>query len=310
MVTYLGLENTSFDPIEIYSIYIPHEKIINIWSRFDELRKIRNYVSHPTQIQHAFVLGASRTGKSTLALEYMKRNPPIYTEEQLIRKVAYCEVPQKYTESELYESILESLQVPKLKSRYTIGELKRRVVEHLKNQCVELLFLDELQHILRGAVKPIIAMDTLKHIANISNVVLVCLGNPSVDQLRKSDLQYKTRFEPIPLHRFKEFDKSYCELLYNIQKKLKYNRVALYNPNTGIPQVIHKKTLGLIGITINLLYHALKIAYSNVNESSKLYGNIDLDVIEAASEILQSGRGDDELIEGLTIDLIDNFELR
>ncbi len=84
----------------------------------------------------------------------------------------------------------------------------------------------------------------------------------------------------------------------------------MYNPNTGIPQVIHKKTLGLIGITVNLLYHALKIAYSTEKESNELYGNIDLDVIEAASKTLQSGRGDDELIEGLTIDLVDNFELR
>lgn len=279
----------------IQKSWVKHEQIEEKWKKFDQLRELRNKAEYGTHIQHGILIGPSGVGKSTLAEKYTDKHPLLRLEEKHKRPVVYMEIPEPFTVGEFFSSLIEHLGGTLVGTR-TIGALKRRVIHHLTNLEVELLFLDEIQYINYSKhVRPEKAMELIKHIANISKVVLVLIGPPEANKLRLFNKQYKRRFEKIEIKRFNYCDQAFCNFLCENEKQIGISfSDRPWNPDEALPTVIHKMSYG-IPDTIKKIYRQVAFIIREKEIDSK---KVSVEILhDAYKRYLLSG-GEEDVIEG------------
>jgi len=271
---------------KIYSLFIGHPYVDNIFNILDELRKRRNSVKDPSEIQHAFIMGPSGVGKTTLIRAYADQNPRRSEIEKDCVPVVRAEIPQPLSAGSFYDSILNALGAL-LVRRQTIDEKKLRVVHHLKGLGTEILILDEFQHLFSKRNNEEM-MDMVKHLANISNVVLVCVGHNEINNLR-NNAQYKRRFKVINLPRFVACDDAFINLLWNVERKLHLrNESRLWDKETGVPQWLHETTGGILGFLMPLIQEAARIAITP-DDRGYCKERIDKEVLQQAYDAAPDG---------------------
>ncbi|MCR8633204.1 TniB family NTP-binding protein [Paenibacillus radicis (ex Xue et al. 2023)] len=292
----------------VASLYITHPRLKKIWGMLDSIRKHNKFQGGSNSPRHRFVIGLSGVGKTQMMRRYAElevNKGHIYIDEEGteidIRPVVYVNLPDPFTIMELYQSIIYSLGAPQLPGRPRIGEVKRQVFTILEAQKVEMLILDEMDHILKSRfVKNEEAMSAIKHITNHGSVSVICVGTPEIEELRKFDPQHFRRYPPTRLERFKDCDKDFLELMNSIEEQLlPPNRVGFGFKDSILPSLLHKASYGLVGYLTPIIqetYDLLGVFNDNFNEEtdglnlnfiSKLeeaYGNIVGDVAEEEME--------------------------
>ncbi|MCL6444668.1 MAG: TniB family NTP-binding protein [Alicyclobacillus sp.] len=246
----------------ISDLYVEHPKVKQIWRILDSRRSHRKIGQGKNSPMHLFVIGDGGVGKTQMALRYINKNPE-YTlindagTEIDIKPIVYVEVPNPFTIGEFYQSIVKELGAPPLSGRPTIGEIKRQAFTLLEKQQVEMMVLDEMDHILSSQISNKAAMDAIKHVANQSNVSLVCMGTPASDNLRKLDFQIFRRLPVVRLDRFAECDQEFCNLLANIEEQISPpRRLGLGSMESGLPQLLHRWSKGIVGLLTPIIQEA------------------------------------------------------
>ncbi len=279
----------------IAQLNIRYPKINRICTMLDSIRAHRNMGNGKNSARHSFIIGKSGVGKTIMVKGYVEKYPG-YThtaengDETDIMPVVYVELPDPFTIQELYQTILQKLGAPELPGRPTTGDLKRQVLKCIQNQKVEMLILDEMDYILASRhVKPIEAMDTIKHIGNQTNISLVCVGTPDAGDLRTLNDQYFRRLAPIYLDRFNEVDDEFCSFLEEIEDQIQPpERIGLGDIGTGLPQMLFGMSRGLVGFltpTIQEAYRLLGVFEPGFDGSTKVNLSVDV-LLEAYKNII------------------------
>tara|TARA_B110000211_G_scaffold57467_1_gene64239 strand:+ start:9400 stop:10383 length:984 start_codon:yes stop_codon:yes gene_type:complete len=139
------------------------------------------------------VAGESGTGKTTLSKRFLQDNCEKDSEEKDGVFGIYVEICGSGFEA-LYEDMLEQLHCknPKLGS---VASKKRRVIELINALDVKVVFIDEAQEGLPGAVLPSSGyIKLLKEFTNKTNASWVLLGPEKVKSIADIDEQMSERF--------------------------------------------------------------------------------------------------------------------
>lgn len=182
-----------------------------------------------------------------------------------------------------------------------------------------MLILDEMDHILTTRfVSEEQAMGAIKHITNVGNVSVICVGTHEIERLRKLDSQHFRRHPPTILERFVECDFGFYDLLASIEEQIKpkdpigfillrdsmevcddnQTQVKSLNPNEEkllgsakqLADTLHRGTYGLLGYLTPVLQEAYSLL--NVFELDFDENTQDLNLKKVLKEAYQNIIGD------------------
>lgn len=141
------------------------------------------------------IQGPSGVGKSTLVKEYIRSLEESKSHDPQKRTVLFVEMPSSPTKKNLAAAILAELKDPFAEARGHSAEVKfARVVLLLKNLGVEMLVLDEAQHLVdyrrNGAYE---AADWIKSLMNETSIAFVLIGLKRTENLLANE-QLRRRF--------------------------------------------------------------------------------------------------------------------
>lgn len=142
------------------------------------------------------IQGPSGVGKSTLVKEYIRSLEESEVNVPEKRTFLFVEMPSSPTKKNLAAAILAELKDPFAEARGHSAEVKfARVVLLLKNLGVEMLVLDEAQHLVdyrrNGAYE---AADWIKSLMNETSIAFVLIGLKRTENLLLANEQLRRRF--------------------------------------------------------------------------------------------------------------------
>lgn len=164
-----------------------------------------------------FMIGESRTGKSSVIEEFMNAHLPIRLEQGVEMPIVKVLVPSKPSVKGLAAEILRALGDP-LPDKGTEQVMTARLLLLLKTCKVRVLILDEGQHLVDKSSKYNLihhVSDWLKNLMNQSKVIVVIAGLEYAQTILSQNEQLRGRFtNKIIMPRFDwQEDQSRCEFL-------------------------------------------------------------------------------------------------
>ncbi|AOY00915.1 TniB family NTP-binding protein [Jeongeupia sp. USM3] len=217
------------------------------------------------QADGLLITGLSGAGKSTIIHTYCNEFPRTYEAQRTVIPVLLVPVPSSPTSRSLAAAILEAMG--DRKSHVGTGPEKTTRLRELFQRCgVEMLFLDEFQHLLfapnANAYRDVI--DWLKNLLEGTHTGLVGCGLPIAEQAVKSNEQLTRRFSPVfsikPFSQDVEDDfKEYRGILKVLETCLPLpSEVPLFEAN--LARRMHVASYGLLDYTIKILEGAVSAA--------------------------------------------------
>lgn len=242
---------------DISGMLVRHSAFTEILNELNYAFGMAPFLKQPPGL---FIIGESRTGKSTVAEKFAQMHKPVRTDEGLVSEVIYVQVPSKPTIKGLASEILSALQDP-LAEKGTEQQKTRRIL-HLIKQCkTRMLMLDEFHHFVdkssRYSVIHTVA-DWLKCLINEAGLVTVIIGLPYGQNVLVQNEQLRGRFKsPLIMPRFDWSDDNLRTEFLRLLKGF----TNMMNEHFDVPD-FHSEALGyrfylasggLIGYVFNLL---------------------------------------------------------
>lgn len=173
------------------SIIIPYPPHILFHSRCDYMRKLG--IANRGKPQMGLrMLAPSGSGKSTAALEYIAFVERLTPPTDSFVPIVYVALESATTSKRLMVQILHALGDP-MAERGTEQALRRRAIDYLRRLGVQLLIIDEVQHLnFRSSAKADVT-DALKSFLDAGVTPIVFLGTDEARPMFKSNLQLNGR---------------------------------------------------------------------------------------------------------------------
>jgi replication-associated recombination protein RarA len=192
--------------------------------------------------------GDSGMGKSMILEKMERQHPSSYDERKGITKrpVVIVQMPSSPDERRFYTRILE-------------------VLGALKQLGTQLLFIDEVHHLLAGSHREQRrALNLLKFLTNELKIVIVAVGTSDAFHALQTDVQVASRFEPLLIPRWTETD-AFRAFVVAYGKLLPLRKSSPF----GDPEMIRaliKQSDGITGRVTWLLGRAAEIAIQDGSE--------------------------------------------
>ncbi|CAG7652910.1 hypothetical protein PAESOLCIP111_06669 [Paenibacillus solanacearum] len=270
--TFSRLGGSAINEIELQERLLMLDQIVVHHQRFLDLYQV-------IQDCHIFkkgaaILGETGAGKSTLFKTYESRYPK-ETKVKTVNnhKIEYDIVPVLRVELDsnskpqnVASKMLQKLGDP-FYDKGTEKQLTSRVKEHIKDAEVELLIIDELQHLIDTDTQRVIrkAADWLKQLLNDLNLPIIFGGiMEDAKRIFASNKQLDERFPYKPtFYGFKyvteEQKKEFRGFLKSIDYQLPLaEHSSIYDPY--LSEKIYYATLGIPRTLSHLLHHSVKTA--------------------------------------------------
>ncbi|MHA1145790.1 MAG: TniB family NTP-binding protein [Candidatus Helarchaeota archaeon] len=229
-----------------------------------------------------FISGEINTGKTTLVIKYMNYCKLIAKKEGIPFSrwdILYYETPVRVTLKRMFSAILETFGIEihgsALRNTHT-DVLIDRIIKELKSRKVRLLFIDEIQNLIKADLedkKDI--FNGFKKLTNQSQTRIILIGTPEAFELFHAADWVEERFRPLNLPAW-EINEEYLDLLYSIYKAYGdflpdwdlTNKDGKINPT--IAKLLHKLSRGRLGKLIQIVrygaVHALLQNRTNITE--------------------------------------------
>ncbi len=162
----------------LQDLFIERQPTTALTKLIDKVRADRDALSEPTCI---LITGDTGVGKSAFLKHYAAGHPPRREAGCLIQPVLYEELQSKTTIISAAKTMLRRLEDPSA-GKGNLADLTYRVTHQLGAQKVEVVILDEFQHIVEtGEITVNKVADWLKQVAKAANVPFVMAGMPHRD---------------------------------------------------------------------------------------------------------------------------------
>lgn len=269
MQNYIRLKGSPITEEDLQMRLLELKKIVVHHRRFQELYQVI-HDSHFLK-NGAAILGDTGAGKSTLFKTYEERHPRTSKIKILnghkiecdIVPVLRVELDSNSKPANVASKLLQELGDP-FYDKGTEKQLTARVKEHIKDAEVELLIIDELQHLIDTETQRVIrkAADWLKQLLNDINIPIIFGGiKEDAKRIFASNRQLDERFPYKPS--FFGFNyltddqrKEFRGFLKSMDLQLPLpERSHLYDPL--LAEKIFYATLGIPRTLYHLLHHSL-----------------------------------------------------
>lgn len=248
------------------NIFIEHSEVTKLYSVLDSILDSNSLGKNNTSPRHGFIIGESGSGKTQALKNYGDRYP-VRTEiddnldERDIKDVVYLEMPNPFTIGELFQTIVCELNGQKIKSRATIGELKRQAFYLLEARKVKMLIFDEANYMIGSRFATSTeAMEALKHIANSSNVSIICAGIPEIKSLVDLSFQYKRRYPVYEFRKFQSYNDEFLNYYHAMEDFLKIDpKIEVFKMGNKAPEILFTICKGLVGSITPIVQESFRL---------------------------------------------------
>lgn len=172
-------------------LFIPYPRHIHLHEQFDYLKQ-RGQLSQGRAQRGLRVLAPSNSGKTTAVNSYIERAKQLDPPAKGTIPFVKIDVEKSSTTKKLMASILI-----KLGDAYAMSGneqvLRIRAFNALKRFKVQLLFVDEIQHLKFGGGVRAEVTDVLKLMLDMGIVPIVFLGTEDAEHIFKSNIQLSSR---------------------------------------------------------------------------------------------------------------------
>lgn len=212
-------------PDSIERLRIPHIRWTYILERLEECREWSKDATDP----HCMLLiGDTGVGKSTLLKTYLSLFPKKVTAEGTIIPVVYVTTPSIPTIKNITEALTISIfgRIPD--RRASAQELYFNLLNYLKKAGVELIILDEFQHVIEHGRGKLVqeSSDWLKGLINDSGIPIVLSGLEKIKKILKTNTQLERRFmQIVELKKFGESEEGredFKEFLRHLERHIPF----------------------------------------------------------------------------------------
>lgn len=253
---------------QLARVFILHKKFVKALGNISRMHQA--YARHSSgEATFLMLRGQPRSGKTHLLKFYALKFPPIRRENGWKRAVAFVRAPARGGTNGLMRAILHELGVQVI-GRRNGSELEADVERHLKAQGVELLILDEFQHVVDRKTDDYsyAAADVLKNFLSMNTCQFVFSGLDVSIEVFALNKQFAGRkgdeVELKPYDWLSEHDQvNYLDYLAALSDKMvELGMFSVHPPLAGheLGQRIHYATDGLVGLTSRLVRCAADIA--------------------------------------------------
>lgn len=264
--------------------------------KIDECRESIQYCSQP---ECMIISGPPRAGKTTIIKEYMQEHPEINLNEGTVKPVVYCLVPCPATIDGLVSSLIQALGDPFYNKSSRISEKTFRLENLLKACKVELIILDEVQHLVDSNRKKVImdSADWFKNLIAKTGISVVFVGLPECKKIFVENTQLGSRvlnrYEIIP---FNYKDKSFRVILHLLDEALPFEFASDLS-ESGMWECIYIATHGILGYLKILIRESVNVAIENN------YNNITTPILaQAYNNKLHQVLGPNPFVPGFDFD--------
>lgn len=167
------------------------------------------------RMEGLLIFSPTNNGKTTL----IKRFIQDYAKD-LHGKILYVETPERTTLKEFYAETLNVLGYPVTSTRST-GDLRRKILQGLKEQKVRIIIYDEIHNLLdsrRDHKKDI--LNGLRSLNNKAEIPIVLVGIETAVTILGEDEQVAERYNPVEVPVWGENDHEFRNLLYTFEANL------------------------------------------------------------------------------------------
>ena len=167
---------------ELRKIFVNRPVTDHLTELLDKIRRERDAMDEPSNVM---LTGNTGTGKSSFLRNYASRSPARRPRGSLVQPVLLAEFVTGTTVIGAAKSLLVKLKDPSDGSG-KLTDLTFRTIHQIKKQLVEMILLDEFQHLVEtGPARINKAADFVKQVSKATNVPFVMAGMPtSLDILR------------------------------------------------------------------------------------------------------------------------------
>lgn len=248
------------------SVFIPYPRHIELHARLDYLQRLGRQTNGEPQMGLR-VLAPTGSGKSTAARAYIAFVEARRERTESFIPVIKVDLERNSTSKKLIMSILHALGDP-YAHHGTELTLKRRMLEYFVRFGVELLIVDEVQHLnYRNGLRSDVT-DTLKVLLDAGVVPIVFLGTPDAKPMFERNLQLNGRLLPPcdlnPLDNKRAADRDLFARFVSHLDQTIVDQGILPNlsdfEEAGLVEALFEVSGGVVGRVSRLLQIALEVA--------------------------------------------------
>lgn len=227
-----------------------------------DMEKCKASAHRLNEVKCMFIAGGSRYGKTTFGKSFQSVYPHIDTETITLKPVLYLKTPPPAYLGSLKSKILEALGDPFFAKTLRNYESDYRIKSLLEKCKVELIFLDEFQHLVEGNRHKVLidSSDWFKTLIEECKISVVFAGLPYSENVLIENEQLGNRVKI--RHELKPFEfnnKDFRIFLHQLDNQLPFEEISnIAQDDTW--QRIYLATGGVIGFVKTLLAESTLLA--------------------------------------------------
>ncbi|KMT67002.1 TniB family NTP-binding protein [Catenovulum maritimum] len=274
--------------VNLKSIFVLTPKLKEILELMDDCCQDSKVTNDPLCM---LVTGDTGAGKTTLIEHYIKQIPPVETINSSKIPLLSTTLPENATPVSAAQQLLYDLGDPFYSKTNNIIELTAKLCILIKNCGVEMIIIDEFQHMIEFKSKKVLfrVADWLKMLIIRVKIPIILFGLPYSELILQANKQLSGRFllrqclEPFRI-KSKKNREYYLSFINAIDKALPFDKISSLASDPNIAKAIYVASKGNLRQIMLLINYAVKKSLK-ANEHQ-----LSIKSLQYAAELLKLGK--------------------